>query len=121
MTSDSAGNGFSPVPNDLPTIERMCEQSYTSQDSTVRHAAESALLSLSSSPRHLSQCTMILDSSEVCCHALGATKIRSFSLFQDVVRSILPLANCVLFLYLITSFHHLTESVCAKVCCMVLD
>lgn len=65
-----AGNGYPPIPSDLAGVERMCEQLYTAQDSDVRHHAESVLLSLATSTRHLPQCTMILDSSSVSPHPL---------------------------------------------------
>ncbi|KAI0562710.1 Importin-beta [Gracilaria domingensis] len=60
---DTPGNGYAAIPNDLAGVERMCEQLYTAQDATIRQQAESALLSLASNPRHLSQCTMILENS----------------------------------------------------------
>lgn len=63
--TESPGNGFAAVPNDLAGVEHMCEQLYTAQDATTRQQAESTLLSLAASPRHLSQCTMILENSEV--------------------------------------------------------
>ncbi len=59
------GNSFAEMPNDLASVERMCEQLYTAQDSTTRKHAESVLLPLSSSTRHLTKCLMILDNSSV--------------------------------------------------------
>lgn len=65
-TTDSPGNGFASIPNDLDGIERLCEQLYTAQDSGIRKHAESVLFPLSSNPRHLSQGTMILENAKVC-------------------------------------------------------
>lgn len=62
--TESAGNGFAAIPHDLAGVERMCEQLYTAQDPATRQQAESALLQLAASPRHLSQCTMILENSK---------------------------------------------------------
>lgn len=64
-TTDSPGNGFASIPNDLDGIERLCEQLYTAQDSTIRKHAESVLFPLSTNPRHLSQGTMILENAKV--------------------------------------------------------
>lgn len=63
--ADAQGNGFAAIPSDLAGVERMCEQLYTTQDAATRQRAESALLSMAASPRHLTQATMILENSKV--------------------------------------------------------
>lgn len=67
MTSatDSPGNGYATIPNDLNGVERMCEQLYTAQDQATRKHAESVLFPLANNPRHLSQGTMILENANV--------------------------------------------------------
>lgn len=59
------GNAYSEMPNDLPSLERLCEQLYTAQDGNIRKQAESVLIPLSTSTTHLPKCLMILDNSTV--------------------------------------------------------